>query len=463
MPPVEMLRCSALWGRHDKPVAALSLHRGRSIGWTRQPRRERLGPCVEPSSSRRAHVAPSENPPGQIGPSDNGIDSARAWRVAVAAALAVGMSFGTLYTFGAFFKAMAIEFDASRGATSIAFAITAFLFFGTGAASGFLADRWGARPLVWIGGFMFSVGLFATSRVDQLWHGYLTYGLGLGLGGGLFMAPLFAAAAAWFDRYRSFAQGVVATGSGIGTLVLLPVSNRLIVAYGWRQAYVVLAIATGLSFLVAGAFIDRPPVGPPMAAGRHLRRVLRSRPFRLLFGSAVCQSASMISAFAFIVPFATDAGVSSSVAAWLVGMVGAFSIIGRLALTGLASRTGPVRMLQLTFAAQPLAFAVWFVAGGSVPLLVVFVVLLGVAYGGFVALVGGVTAHLFGVRGIGSVMGWVYLGAGIGSLIYPPIVGFIADATATTRAPIGAVLAASTLGAIISLRLEQQGNVITDS
>jgi MFS family permease len=395
-----------------------------------------------------------------IGPSDDGIDSARAWRVAVAAAVVVGMSFGTLYTFGAFFKEMAVEFDASRGATSIAFAVTAFLFFGTGAASGFLADRWGARPLVWVGGAMFSLGLFATSRVDELWHGYLTYGLGLGLGGGLFLAPLFAAAAAWFDRYRSFAQGVVATGSGLGTLILLPVANRLIVAYGWRQAYVVLAVATGLSFLVAGFFIERPPVAAPAAAGQHLRRVLGSKQFRLLFLSAICQSASMISAFAFIVPFATDAGVSSSTAAWLVGMVGAFSIIGRLALTGLANRTGPVRMLQLTFIAQPMAFAVWLIAGGNIALLAVFVVLLGVAYGGFVALVGGVTAHLFGVKGIGSVMGWVYLGAGTGSLIYPPIVGFIADATESTRGPIGAVLAASTLGAAISLRLGQEGGVV---
>ncbi|MDA3041251.1 MAG: MFS transporter, partial [Actinomycetota bacterium] len=370
--------------------------------------------------------------------------------------------FGTLYTFGAFFEAMAMEFDASLGATSIAFAITAFLFFGTGAASGVLADRWGARPLVWVGGFMFSVGLLATSRVDQLWHGYLTYGLGLGLGGGLFMTPLFAAAAAWFDRYRSFAQGVVATGSGIGTLVLVPVADRLIVAYGWRQAYVVLSVVTGVSFLIAGIFIGRPPAPPPQAAGRHLRKVLRSRSFRLLFSAAMCQSASIISAFAFIVPFATDAGVPSSTASWLVGTVGASSIVGRLALTGLAGRIGPVRMLQLSFAAQPAAFALWFVAEDSIPILVAFVVLLGVAYGGFVALMGGVTAHLFGVRGISSVMGFVYLGAGIGSLIYPPVVGFIADATTTTRGPIGAVLAVSALGTIIASRLGQKGNVISE-
>ena len=381
------------------------------------------------------------------------IDSPRAWRVAIAAATVVGVSFGTIYTFGAFFEAMADEFDAGLGSTSIVFGITVFLFFGTGAASGFLADRWGARPLVLVGGGLFSCGLLATSQVDALWQGYLTYGVGAGLGGGLFLSPLFAMAAAWFDRYRAIAQGVVATGSGLGTLILLPVAERIIDGRGWRDAYVALAAITAVVFVVCGALIERPPVAPPVAAGRHLRGVLQTQSFRRLAAAVIMQSASMISAFAFIVPFATDDGVSSSTAAWLVGIIGASSIVGRLTLTGFSGRLGPVRTLQLSFLAQPAAFLIWLLADGNLVLLGVFVVVLGVSYGGFVALVGMVTAHLFGIEGIGSVMGWVYLAAGTGSLVYPPIVGFLADATDTATVPILAVLAASTTGALLLLRL----------
>ena len=164
----------------------------------------------------------------------------------------------------------------------------------------------------------------------------------------------------------------------------------------------------------------------------------------------------MISAFAFIVPFAKDDGVSSSTAALLVGVVGASSIVGRLALTGLSGRVGPVRMLQLTFVAQPLAFVVWLFAGGNVALLMLFVVLLGVAYGGFVALIGTVTAHLFGVRGIGSVMGWVYLAAGSGSLFYPPLVGVLSDSFDARAVPIVAIIAASACGSMVLLRLSTE-------
>lgn len=385
-----------------------------------------------------------------------GIDSAQAWRIAAASCAISAASFGTIYSFGAFFDAMATEFDSGLGSTSIVFSITAFLFFGTGALTGTLADRWGARPLVWVGGAMFAGGLLATSRVDALWQGYLTYGIGAGLGGGLFTSSLFATAAGWFDRYRGIAQGIVATGSGIGTLVLLPLAERIIDQQGWRQAYVVLAIVAAITFFVGGAFIKRPPIERPPVGSDHLREVLATPEFRRLGVCTVLQQGSILSAFAFIVPFATDKGISSSTAALLVGLVGASSIVGRLFLTGFANRVGPVRMLQLTFLVQPVAFVVWWLADRRIALLVLFVLVLGVAYGGFVALLPLVTAHLFGVRGLGSVMGWVFLTGAVGSLIVPSAVGFIADASSSQSVPILLIAVVSVVGAALLFGLERE-------
>lgn len=384
-----------------------------------------------------------------------GIDSAQAWRVAFASSALVATSFGTIYSFGAFFDAMALEFDAGLGSVSIVFGITAFLFFGTGAVTGGLADRWGARPLIWVGGAMFAIGLYATSKVGALWQGYFTCGIGAGLGGGLFNSSLFAMAAGWFDRHRGIAQGVVATGSGIGTLILVPVVGRIIDQQGWRQAFVILAILAAVTFFLGGIFVKRPPIEPPPVGSDHLREVLATPAFRRLGICAVLQQGSMLAAFAFIVPFATDRGVSSGTAAVLVGLVGGSSIVGRLFLTGFANRLGPVRMLQLSFLVQPLAFVIWWLADGRVGGLVVFVLVLGVAYGGFVALLPLVTAHLFGVRGLGSVMGWVFLTGAVGSLILPAAVGFVADAVATQTVPILVVAAISATGAATMLGLER--------
>ncbi|MGI9614226.1 MAG: MFS transporter [Acidimicrobiales bacterium] len=384
----------------------------------------------------------------------SGIDSLRGWKVAVAAAVTNGVAFGTVYTFGTFFEAMADELGSGLGSTSVVFAITLFLFFGTGAASGFLADRYGPRPLVWVGGAMFSGGLLLTSQVEVLWHGYLTYGVGLGLGGGLFVSPLFAAVAGWFDRYRAIGQGVAATGNGLGTLILLPLANLLIETDGWRNAYVTLAIVSGTTFFVTGFLLERPPVARPAAAGSHLRSVLRTTSFRRLAIGGAMASAAQSSAFAFTVLFATDAGVSGRRAALLVGLIGASSIVGRLLLTGLSQRVGPVRIMQLCFAGQPVAFTVLLIAGSNYGLLVLYAAIMGVAYGGFVALVGEVSAHLFGVSGLGAVLGSVYLAAAVGSLVYPPFVGVLADQTGANTASIVAILAVAAAGALYLLRLQ---------
>ena len=365
-----------------------------------------------------------------------------------------GVAFGTVYTFGAFFEAMATEFDSGLGSTSVVFAITLFLFFGTGAASGFLADRYGPRPLVWVGGALFSGGLFLTSQVEVLWHGYLTYGVGLGLGGGLFVSPLFAAVAGWFVRYRAISQGVTATGNGLGTLILLPLSSSLIESNGWRSTFVTLAVITGVTFFVAGFLLERPPVERQPAAGSHLQSVLRTTAFRRLSIGAAMASAAQSSAFAFSVLFATDEGISSQRAALLVGFIGASSIVGRLVMTGAAPRFGPVRMAQVCFAGQPVAFTVLLLAGSNYGLLMVYGLVLGVAYGGFVALMGEVSAHLFGVSGLGAVLGWVYLAAASGSLVYPPFVGFLADQTGTNTASMIAILAVATAGSLYLLRLQ---------
>lgn len=387
--------------------------------------------------------------------STNDIDSAKAWRVAIAASVVISISFGTVYSFGAFFDAMTDEFDTGLGSTSIVFAITAFLFFGTGAATGFLADKWGPRPLVIVGGTMFVAGLYATSHATAIWHGYLTYGLGVGLGAGLFVSSVFVMAAGWFDRYRGIAQGIVAAGSGLGTLILTPLSERLIDTQGWRQAFVVLSIIAAIAFAVSSVFLARPPVEAPAKAGEHLRTVLATPAFRRFGVFHALQSGTMLAAFAFTVTFATDEGVSSRTAALVVGVIGAASVVGRLFLSGLANRIGPVRLLQVAYAVQPFAFAIWATSGGNETVLFVYALVLGVAYGGYIGVIGLVAAHLFGVRGIGAVMGWIFLASGVGSLIAPPAIGYIADESTNQIVPKLVVVAISAAGAFVARGLQR--------
>ncbi len=109
------------------------------------------------------------------------------WFVVAGAFAITFVGFGSAYTFSAFVQSLQTEFAASRGSVSLVFSLAGFLYFRLGILSGPLADRWGARRLSIIGMLCVGAGLCAASMARTLTAVYLAYGLGIGLGRGLFL------------------------------------------------------------------------------------------------------------------------------------------------------------------------------------------------------------------------------------------------------------------------------------
>lgn len=354
------------------------------------------------------------------------VDSARGWVVVAAAFLSMFVVYGIVYSFGAFFDSMAEDFGTGKGATALMFSITTAWYFGLGLVSGKAADRFGPRPVLLVAAGMLGVALLATSRVQSIWVGYVTYGLGVGIAVACAYVPMVATVGAWFVRRRTTALGVAVAGIGVGTLVLAPLSERLIDAYGWRTAYVVLGVGGAALLVLASLGAHRPPVALQQAPAP-LREVVRDRGFVILYASCLLLSTSLFVPFVFIKSYATDEGIDAGPAATLVGIIGASSVVGRLGLGALGSRLGATRLMQLSFLILTASFLLWLGAGDSYAMLVLFAIVMGVAYGGFIALAPAVAAGLFGTVGLGAILGALYTAAAIGGLVGPPIVGAVID------------------------------------
>ena len=354
------------------------------------------------------------------------VDSPAGWLVVATAFVGMFVVYGIVYSFGAFFDSMAEDFGTGKGATALMFSITTAGYFGLGVFSGRAADRYGPRPLVVLGAVMLGAGLLTTSRVESIWIGYVTYGVGVGVAVACVYVPMVATVGGWFDRRRTTALGIAVAGIGVGTLVLAPLSEQLIDAHGWRTSYVALGIGGAAVLLVSSIGARRPPIDRAQPTVP-LRQVVRDRGFVILYASCVLLSAALFVPFVFIKTYATDEGVDPGPAAALVGIIGAASVAGRLGIGALGSRLDATRLMQLSFATMSASFAIWLVAGGSYPVLVVFAVVMGVSYGGFIALAPAVTAGLFGPVGLGGVLGALYTAAGIGGLVGPPLIGVVID------------------------------------
>jgi MFS family permease len=374
------------------------------------------------------------------------VDSPRGWAVVAATFVSTFTVFGVVYSFGAFFDSMAEEFGTGKGATALMFSITTAWYFGLGPVSGKAADRFGPRPVLVVGGVALGLGLLTTSWVGSIWIGYVTYALGVGTAVACAYVPMVATVGGWFVRQRTTALGVSVAGIGAGTLALAPLSQALIDAHGWRTAYVIMGIVGSGLLLLASLGAHRPPLAASTVPVV-LRAVVRQRNFVIMYAAMVLSSLALFVPFVFIKSYATDRGIDGKLAATLVGIIGAASIVGRLGLGALGSRLGPVRLMQLSLGVMSVSFVLWLVAGSSFVVLAVFTVVIGVGYGGFIALSPAATAVLFGTAGLGAVLGALYTAAAVGGLIGPPVAGELIDrASYSVAITVAMVLtAASTL------------------
>ncbi len=384
------------------------------------------------------------------------------WVVVGATFVVLFMGFGIAYSFGAFFSSLQAEFAANRGQISLIFSISGFLYFGIGAASGALADRVGARPMVLAGMLVMGAGLVLASRAQALWQVYATYSLSVGVGVGLAYVPAIGAVQHWFARRRGLASGFAVAGIGVGTLAMPPLAAWLIDWSDWRGAYLALAIAAVVVGIAAALLIEDSPKGrgllpdgapgrpEPAAAGvteygaqgghgdgASLRQALRSRSFWVLYAAASATAFAVFVPFVHLTAYARDHGLPERTGVMLLGFIGLGSVIGRFILGAVADRMGRKVSLAVTFAGMG-AMMLWWLASTSAWALAVFAIVFGVFYGGFVALAPALTTDYFGERNVSGIIGLLYTSVAFGTLLGPTLAGVAYDLSGSYTLPIAA-------------------------
>lgn len=378
------------------------------------------------------------------------------WWVVAGAFLCMLTGYAVAYSFAAFFGALESEFGARRGETALVFSISAFLYFLLGFPAGLIADRTGPRPVVIGGLLLIAVGLVAASQATSLWQIYASYGLGVGVGIGLSYVPSVAAVQRWFVRRRGTASGVAVAGIGVGTLIGAPLAHQLIAHLGWRQTYLALAVLTVAGALISGALV-RPsperygltPDGDPphpsgasaMPAGLSLGEALHSRPFWSIYVGALLMSFGLFAPFVHLVPYAADVGLGEAFGVLLIVLLGVGSTAGRFLFASVTGWLGRKHSFGLMYLGAAVMLVMWTMST-SAPALIVFALVFGAFYGGFVAIAPSLAADYFGGRALGSIIGALYSGVAFGALLGSPVAGYAYDFFGSYT---GAILAGAAL------------------
>jgi MFS family permease len=349
------------------------------------------------------------------------------------------VGFTAAYSFAAFFSALEVEFGASRGEIALVFSVAAFLWFLSGAPAGMAADRYGARRVALVGVSCLAVALWIASRAQSLEMLYVTYSVGIGIGVGLTYVPSVGAVQPWFTANRAFASGLAVAGIGAGNIAGPLLAAWWIGLFGWRGAYLALALFVLVLGGVAAAVLrvkQRPgSILPPQ--GLTVPEAFRTTPFWLLFGSLFLSCIGLFVPMVHLSAYAVDAGHSQAQGVLLVSLIGLGSLLGRFGIGGIADRLGRLGSLAAMYAGLGAMFLLWW-AASAWWLLALFAVVFGVCYGAYVALLPTIVMDLYGPRAVSGIIGCLYTGCGFGTLVGPWLAGVAYDALGSYHLPIAA-------------------------
>ena len=111
------------------------------------------------------------------------------------------------------------------------------LIFVLGPLTSMLVNCLGCRLTAILGGLSGSIGLLLSSFASSIYVIYGTYSVLFGFGGSCIFVSSYVVTSQYFERNRSIATGILASGTGLGVLGMAPVLQGLLDSFDWRKTY----------------------------------------------------------------------------------------------------------------------------------------------------------------------------------------------------------------------------------
>jgi MFS family permease len=368
-----------------------------------------------------------------------------AWIMVILSAVIFAVMAGRFYTFGVFLLPLSREFNWSRGSISLATSASSIVGGLLAIYIARLSDRHGPRLFVTMAGILHTAGFILATMITEIWHLYLIWGFIMGIGGACGYVPLMSTIARWFSLRRTTAIGITIAGFAVGAIAWPPMTQWIISTMGWRQAFLILAMVSGIGMIPPAQFLkNRPesmglkPFGDDQVKGHpvptresptlSLDEAIKTGRFWLWGPITFCFFTALNILYVHIVAHARDVGIPPIIAAATLSIIAGSSIIARLTIGTISEKIGTKTALSGALALAVVAFSLLVFSPWSWTFYL-FLVIFGLSYGSFVPLETAVPAGLFGTASLGVIMAAAGLFPMIGGASGPPLAGAIFDLT----------------------------------
>jgi MFS family permease len=333
-------------------------------------------------------------------------------------------------------------FGWSRSQISLAVSINVLLFGLVAPFAAALMERFTVRKVVMSALTLVAISSTSTIFINQPWHLWLLWGVGVGVGTGS-MALVFAATIAnrWFVARKGIVVGALTAATASGQLVFLPMLSYFAINYGWKSVSLTVGAAAALVIPFIYLFLKekpellgmapygapsdwQPPAPNELSAGRiaidTLKVSSKSRDFWILFGTfLVCGLSTNGLIGTHFIPAAHDHGMAETVAASLLALIGLFDVIGTLFSGYLTDRMDPRKLLFFYYGLRGLSlFLLPSILFSTLqPSTLVFIIFYGLDWVATVPPTLVLCRMVMGNQRSAVVYGWVFVGHQVGASI----------------------------------------------
>ena len=372
------------------------------------------------------------------------------WVIVFAATVISGMTMAMAgFNFGFFIKPMGDDLGISRQTFGWAISIRQVAAASTMFWAGSLIDRRGARSTLLFAAVatcVCMVGLSYTEDGFQLLVLFVVMGA-LGMVGPGALA-VSVPVAKWFVIKRGKAMAFWAVGTPVGAIIFVPVTQQLIEAFGWRDAWLILAavsfaVVVPLALLVRrqpedmGLLPDGLNAGQRAATIDHpahseaswtVREAIRNVAFWRLVAVFSLVQLGMSSVGLHRIPHFTDQGISPRLVSFATSSDAAGAALSTFAMGMLIQRFPSRYVGAAGFSVLGLAVFLTIVAD-NVPMMFVAMITFGLGAGGMILLQNFLWAAYFGRAHVGAIRGAALPMTLVFSAAGPPVAGAVQDAT----------------------------------
>lgn len=344
------------------------------------------------------------------------------WLIVVCGCLIAAINFGPRSSMGFYLTPITAERGWGRETFALAMAWQNLLW-GVGAmAFGAAADRFGTAKTLAVGAVIYAIGIqwmsWASTPLSFHLAGVM---VGFGVAGSAFGIVMAAFGRVVTQEKRSLVFGFATAAGSFGQFFFSPLTQGLIVNFGWHDSLTILAAIMGLIPLLAIPLQGKPGArmfhGHDQSIGEALKEALGHRSYVLLVaGFFVCgfQVAFITTHFP---AYLRDIGMEPKWGVISLMLIGAFNVVGSLGSGILGMRIPKRWILSFIYFARSVVFVLFLMAPASPVTVVLFAATMGILWLSTVPPTNALVALMFGTRYLAMLGGLVFFSHQVGSFL----------------------------------------------